>query len=168
MRYHRASSLPSEALRPAFNKRVLVIFRILGFGPQTRVLAGEDCQCPTVLAETNDFFRHTVWTVSPAWPAAASSRAGLPGRRRLVRDECRPAPDGKPGRGQFREDLPGEISLYPGRLFDNGLRRAKVILAAIAEVAKSSKEMNRSNVREAIQNSHVTTLQSSRESRVSG
>jgi len=35
----------------------------------------------------------------------------------------------------------------------------KVILAAIAEVAKSGKEMNRSNVRDAIQNSHVQTLQ---------
>jgi branched-chain amino acid transport system substrate-binding protein len=36
---------------------------------------------------------------------------------------------------------------------------AKVILAAVAEVAKSGKEMNRSNVRDAIQNSHVDTLQ---------
>src|SRR5499427_10033177 len=36
---------------------------------------------------------------------------------------------------------------------------AKVILAAIADVAKSGKEMNRSNVRDAIQHSHVETLQ---------
>jgi branched-chain amino acid transport system substrate-binding protein len=36
---------------------------------------------------------------------------------------------------------------------------AKVILAAVADVAKSGKEMNRSNVRDAIQNSHVDTLQ---------
>jgi branched-chain amino acid transport system substrate-binding protein len=36
---------------------------------------------------------------------------------------------------------------------------AKVILAAIAEVAKSGKEMNRSNVRDAIQSSKVETLQ---------
>jgi branched-chain amino acid transport system substrate-binding protein len=36
---------------------------------------------------------------------------------------------------------------------------AKVILAAVADVAKSGKEMNRSNVRDAIQNSHVETLQ---------
>jgi len=35
----------------------------------------------------------------------------------------------------------------------------KVILAAIAEVVKSGKELNRSNVRDAIQNSHVETLQ---------
>ena len=38
---------------------------------------------------------------------------------------------------------------------------AKVILAAVAEVAKSGKEMNRSNVRDAIQSSHVDTLQGS-------
>jgi branched-chain amino acid transport system substrate-binding protein len=36
---------------------------------------------------------------------------------------------------------------------------AKVILAAVADVAKSGKEMNRANVREAIQNGHVETLQ---------
>jgi branched-chain amino acid transport system substrate-binding protein len=36
---------------------------------------------------------------------------------------------------------------------------AKVILAAVAEVAKSGKEMNRSNIRDAIQNSKVETLQ---------
>jgi branched-chain amino acid transport system substrate-binding protein len=36
---------------------------------------------------------------------------------------------------------------------------AKVILAAIADVVKSGKELNRSNVRDAIQNSHVETLQ---------
>jgi branched-chain amino acid transport system substrate-binding protein len=36
---------------------------------------------------------------------------------------------------------------------------AKVILAAVEEVAKSGKEMNRSNVRDAIQSSHVNTLQ---------
>ena len=36
---------------------------------------------------------------------------------------------------------------------------AKVILAAIAEVVKSGKELNRSNVRDAIQNSRVETLQ---------
>ena len=36
---------------------------------------------------------------------------------------------------------------------------AKVILAAIEEVAKSGKAMNRSNIRDAIQNSHVETLQ---------
>jgi branched-chain amino acid transport system substrate-binding protein len=36
---------------------------------------------------------------------------------------------------------------------------AKVILAAAADVAKSNKEMNRSNVRDAIQNAHVNTLQ---------
>lgn len=36
---------------------------------------------------------------------------------------------------------------------------AKVILAAVAEVAKSGKDMNRSNVRDAIQKSHVQTLQ---------
>ena len=38
---------------------------------------------------------------------------------------------------------------------------AKVILAAVADVAKSGKEMNRSNVRDAIQNAHVETLQGS-------
>ena len=36
---------------------------------------------------------------------------------------------------------------------------AKVILAAIADVVKSGKELNRSNVRDAIQNSRVETLQ---------
>ena len=36
---------------------------------------------------------------------------------------------------------------------------AKVILAAVADVAKAGKEMNRSNVRDAIQSSHVQTLQ---------
>jgi branched-chain amino acid transport system substrate-binding protein len=36
---------------------------------------------------------------------------------------------------------------------------AKVILAAVEEVAKGGKEMNRANVRDAIQNSHVQTLQ---------
>ena len=36
---------------------------------------------------------------------------------------------------------------------------AKVILAAIETVAKSGKPMNRSSVRDAIQNSHVKTLQ---------
>ena len=36
---------------------------------------------------------------------------------------------------------------------------AKVILAAVEVVAKSGKEMNRSNVRDAIQNAKVTTLQ---------
>jgi branched-chain amino acid transport system substrate-binding protein len=36
---------------------------------------------------------------------------------------------------------------------------AKVILAAVEQVAKSGKAMNRSNVRDAIQNSHVKTLQ---------
>jgi branched-chain amino acid transport system substrate-binding protein len=36
---------------------------------------------------------------------------------------------------------------------------AKVILAAVEDVAKSGKEMNRSNIRDAIQNSHVKTLQ---------
>ena len=36
---------------------------------------------------------------------------------------------------------------------------SKLILAAVEEVAKSGKEMNRSNVRDAIQNSHVNTLQ---------
>ncbi|WP_082070116.1 branched-chain amino acid ABC transporter substrate-binding protein [Bradyrhizobium sp. LTSP885] len=36
---------------------------------------------------------------------------------------------------------------------------AKVILSAVEDVAKSGKDMNRSNVRDAIQNSHVKTLQ---------
>ena len=36
---------------------------------------------------------------------------------------------------------------------------ATVILAAVADVAKSGKAMNRANVRDAIQNSHVKTLQ---------
>ncbi|MBV9565174.1 MAG: branched-chain amino acid ABC transporter substrate-binding protein [Bradyrhizobium sp.] len=55
----------------------------------------------------------------------------------------------------FQEKYKSTPSDYAITAYDG----AKVILAAVAEVAKSGKEMNRANVREAIQNSHVETLQ---------
>jgi branched-chain amino acid transport system substrate-binding protein len=55
----------------------------------------------------------------------------------------------------FQEKYHGTPSDYAITAYD----AAKVILAAVADVAKSGKEMNRSNVRDAIQKSHVDTLQ---------
>jgi branched-chain amino acid transport system substrate-binding protein len=55
----------------------------------------------------------------------------------------------------FQEKYHGTPSDYAITAYD----AAKVILAAIADVAKSGKDMNRSNVREAIQNAKVETLQ---------
>ena len=55
----------------------------------------------------------------------------------------------------FQEKYHGTPDDYSITAYD----AAKVILAAVAEVAKSGKEMNRANIRDAIQTSHVNTLQ---------
>jgi branched-chain amino acid transport system substrate-binding protein len=55
----------------------------------------------------------------------------------------------------FQEKYHGTPDDYSITAYD----AAKVILAAVETVAKSGKDMNRANVREAIQSSHVETLQ---------
>jgi branched-chain amino acid transport system substrate-binding protein len=64
-----------------------------------------------------------------------------------------------PAAASFVKTFKEKYSATPDDYSITAYDAAKVILAAVAEVAKSGKEMNRSNVRDAIQNSHVNTLQ---------
>jgi branched-chain amino acid transport system substrate-binding protein len=64
-----------------------------------------------------------------------------------------------PAAASFVKTFQEKYKMTPGDYSITAYDAAKVILAAVEEVAKSGKEMNRSNVRDAIQGSHVATLQ---------
>jgi len=64
-----------------------------------------------------------------------------------------------PAAAQFMRDYHAKFNDVPSDYSITAYDAAKVILAAVEAVAKSGKPMNRSTIRDAIQSSHVKTLQ---------
>ncbi len=87
------------------------------------------------------------------------SGAGFPAVEGWYSTNAGPHLTESPKAAKFVKDFKAKFNKVPDDYSITSYDAAQVILAAIEKVAKSGKKMNRSNIRDAIQNSHVKTLQ---------
>jgi branched-chain amino acid transport system substrate-binding protein len=86
-------------------------------------------------------------------------RRRLPGRRRLVRHRRRTPSRRRPGRGKLGQCLRDEVRQEPDDYSITAYDGNLVALDAIKRVVESGKELNRSNVRNAMQATNLQTPQ---------